>query len=45
MTAHAEDLPEFGRHFEHALLTDAELAAAGGWHGRPDGFEDWVGAA
>lgn len=45
VTAHADDLPEFRRHFEHALLTDAELVTAEHWHGRPDGFEEWVGAA
>ncbi|QRO86938.1 GTP-binding protein [Kytococcus sedentarius] len=45
VTAYAEDLPEFRRHFEHALLTDEELVAANRWAGRSDGFEEWVGAA
>ncbi|WP_374927867.1 GTP-binding protein [Kytococcus sedentarius] len=45
VTAHAEDLDQFGRHFERALMTDAELAGAQRWVGRPDGFEEWVGDA
>ncbi len=45
VTAYAEDLAEFGRHFDHALLTDAEYAAAERWRGRPDGFEEWGDAA
>ncbi|WP_462416964.1 GTP-binding protein [Kytococcus sp. Marseille-QA3725] len=46
VTGLAEELPEFQRRFEEALMTDAEMVgAAQRWVGRPDGFEEWAGAA
>lgn len=46
VTAHVDDVEEVRAAFEHALMTDAEMVgAAERWVGRPDGFEEWAGAA